>query len=53
MGLQIPCGGLDQIAGAARQYGTTPPLPEFDRTFDFYETHGFGVAGEKKMKVLL
>jgi hypothetical protein len=48
---------------AAKEYGrgkgwkrlevTTPPLPEFDRTFHFYETHGFDVAGGKKMKVLL
>jgi epoxyqueuosine reductase len=48
---------------AAKEYGrhkgwkrlevTTPPLPEFDRTFHFYETQGFDIAGGKKMKVLL
>ena len=53
----------DQLLHTAMEYGmhkgwkrlevTTPPLPEFDRTFRFYETHGFDVAGGKKMKVLL
>jgi GNAT superfamily N-acetyltransferase len=53
----------EQLMQAAKEYGrskgwkrlevTTPPLPEFDRTFHFYETHGFDVAGGKKMKVLL
>ena len=53
----------DQLLHAAKEYGqnkgwkrlevTTPPLPEFDRTFHFYETQGFDVAGGKKMKVLL
>ncbi|WP_407275288.1 GNAT family N-acetyltransferase [Halothiobacillus sp. DCM-1] len=32
---------------------TTPPLPEFLRTFSFYEREGFSVAGGRKMKVLL
>lgn len=53
----------DQLLQAAKEFGrskgwkrlevTTPPLPEFDRTFHFYETQGFDVAGGKKMKVLL
>lgn len=56
-------GAGDQLLHAAKEYGrhkgwkrlevTTPPLPEFDRTFHFYETQGFDVAGGKKMKVLL
>lgn len=29
---------------------TTPPLPQFDRTFAFYEQQGFGVSGGRKMK---
>ena len=32
---------------------TTPSLPAFERTFDFYRRYGFEVAGGKKMKVLL
>lgn len=53
----------DQLLHAAKEYGlrkgwkrlevTTPPLPQFDRTFHFYETQGFDIAGGKKMKVLL
>ena len=30
---------------------TTPPLPEFDRTLDFYQSHGFEIAGGRKLKV--
>jgi GNAT superfamily N-acetyltransferase len=30
---------------------TTPPLPQFDRTYDFYTRHGFTVSGGRKMKV--
>lgn len=53
----------EQLLHAAKEYGrhkgwkrlevTTPPLPKFDRTFHFYETQGFDIAGGKKMKVLL
>lgn len=52
-----------QLMQAAKEYGvhkgwkrlevTTPPLPEFDRTFRFYQTQGFDMAGGRKMKVLL
>lgn len=30
---------------------TTPPLPEFDRTFKFYQAHGFEIAGGRKLKL--
>lgn len=30
---------------------TTPPLPQFDRACAFYERHGFGISGGRKMKV--
>lgn len=30
---------------------TTPPLPQFDRTLVFYQRHGFGISGGRKMKV--
>ncbi|ALA58451.1 GNAT family N-acetyltransferase [Nitrospira moscoviensis] len=30
---------------------TTPPLPQFDRTYEFYTRHGFTVSGGRKMKV--
>lgn len=53
----------EQLMNAAKEYGrikgwrrlevTTPPLPEFDRTFHYYQAHGFDVAGGRKMKVLL
>ena len=29
---------------------TTPPLPQFDRTLAFYQRHGFGISGGRKMK---
>jgi hypothetical protein len=40
---------------AVRRKGWKSPLAfaRFDRTFHFYETQGFDVAGGKKMKVLL
>lgn len=31
----------------------TPPLPEFERTVDFYKRQNFEVTGGKKMRVLL
>ena len=57
-------GGVGQrLLDAAKCYGrsngwqrlevTTPPLPMFDRTLDFYQNNGFAVAGGRKMKVLL
>jgi len=30
---------------------TTPPLPEFDRTFSFYQSNGFEISGGRKLKV--
>ncbi|MDE3021686.1 MAG: GNAT family N-acetyltransferase [Pseudomonadota bacterium] len=52
-----------RLVNAVKAYGkhkgwkrlevTTPPLPEFDRTFSFYEKQGFSVAGGKKMKIPL
>jgi GNAT superfamily N-acetyltransferase len=30
---------------------TTPPLPEFDRTLEFYKSNGFEVSGGRKLKV--
>ena len=51
------------LLNVAKQYGaskgwkslevTTPPLPSFDRTLQFYEDHGFSIAGGRKMKLLL
>jgi GNAT superfamily N-acetyltransferase len=57
-------GGAGQaLLDAAKAHGrncgwrrlevTTPPLPAFERTFGFYQAHGFDVAGGRKMKVLL
>lgn len=51
------------LLDAARQFGasrawkrlevTTPPLPLFQRTLEFYQGHGFAVAGGRKLKSLL
>jgi len=30
---------------------TTPPLPEFERSLDFYKKNGFEITGGRKMKV--
>jgi GNAT superfamily N-acetyltransferase len=32
---------------------TTPPLPPFDKTLEFYEREGFAVTGGRKLKVAL
>jgi ribosomal protein S18 acetylase RimI-like enzyme len=32
---------------------TTPPLPEFRKTVDFYRKYGFEIAGGRKMKLQL
>lgn len=43
--------------GASQGWGrlevTSPPLPVFDRTLDFYEKQGFSVAGGKKLKRII
>ncbi|MBS4096964.1 MAG: GNAT family N-acetyltransferase [Sulfuricella sp.] len=40
-------------AGWVRLEVTTPPLPEFERSLYFYQTHGFEIAGGRKLKALL
>lgn len=30
---------------------TTPPLPEFNRTIEFYQSNGFEITGGKKLKI--
>ena len=52
--------GLIEAARAlARERGwkrlevTTPPLPQFQRTLDFYHRLGFDVTGGRKLKMLL
>jgi hypothetical protein len=32
---------------------TTPPLPQFDRTLEFYDREGFVITGGRKLKVAL
>lgn len=32
---------------------TTPPLPEFERTLNFYENNGFEITGGRKLKIEL
>jgi GNAT superfamily N-acetyltransferase len=50
---------LEALAAHARQRGwkrlelCTPPLPEFERSLDFYADHGFEVTGGRKMRRLL
>lgn len=50
---------LEAAKSHAREQGwlrlevTTPPLPQFERTLQFYESHGFEVTGGRKMKLSL
>jgi GNAT superfamily N-acetyltransferase len=50
---------LERVKAYGRERGwkrlevTTPPLPVFDRTLDFYRREGFEVAGGRKMKIEL
>jgi GNAT superfamily N-acetyltransferase len=44
---------VGQARGWHRLEVTTPPLPQFDRTLAFYQRHGFGVSGGRKLKVAL
>jgi GNAT superfamily N-acetyltransferase len=39
--------------GWTRLEVTTPPLPQFERTLEFYEREGFTVTGGRKLKVSL
>ena len=39
--------------GWTRLEVTTPPLPQFDQTLQFYRSQGFEITGGYKMKVLL
>jgi GNAT superfamily N-acetyltransferase len=32
---------------------TTPPIPQFDKTLEFYEREGFAITGGRKLKVAL
>lgn len=31
----------------------TPPIPEFERTLEFYKKNGFSITGGKKLKILI
>ena len=44
---------LGQSRGWRRLEVTTPPLPQFDRTLDFYEREGFSISGGRKLKLEL
>lgn len=37
--------------GWSRLEVTTPPLPQFDKTLDFYKTNGFEISGGRKLKI--
>lgn len=37
--------------GWSRLEVTTPPLPDFKKTLDFYEREGFSITGGRKLKV--
>ena len=39
--------------GWTRLEVTTPPLPQFDKTLEFYEREGFSIAGGRKLKAVL
>lgn len=40
-------------AGWVRLEVTTPPLPEFERVLNFYQSYGFEIAGGRKLKSLV
>jgi GNAT superfamily N-acetyltransferase len=44
------CKELGMQRGWRRIEVTTPPLPEFDRTLNFYLQHGFSISGGRKLK---
>lgn len=52
-------GLIDAARTIARERGwkrlevTTPPLPQFQRTLDFYRRLGFAITGGRKLKTLL
>ena len=39
--------------GWTRLEVTTPPLPQFDKTIEFYEKEGFEITGGRKLKTLI
>lgn len=56
-------GAGEMLLCKAREFGksqgwkrlevTTPPLPEFNRTLQFYKRNGLSITGGRKLKVLL
>ncbi len=50
---------LEEVRSFGRERGwscielTTPPLPEFERTLEFYETQGLAPVGGRKMRQYL
>lgn len=44
---------LGQARGWKRLEVTTPPLPQFDRTLNFYQRNGFTISGGRKLKLNL
>jgi len=42
---------LGQSRGWRRLEVTTPPLPQFDRTLEFYQREGFSISGGRKLKL--
>lgn len=48
---QIKSFGVSR--GWKRLEVTTPPLPQFEKTLEFYEREGFSITGGRKLKVAL
>lgn len=50
---------MDQVKAFAGSRGwkrlevTTPPLPQFEKTLEFYEKKGFSISGGRKLRVIL
>jgi GNAT superfamily N-acetyltransferase len=48
---------LEKVIEFSREKGwhrievTTPPLPEFERTLQFYQANGFEITGGRKLKI--
>lgn len=42
-----------RLRGWTRLEVTTPPLPQFEKTLEFYEREGFSITGGRKLKLAL
>lgn len=53
LGLVSQAKSFGTSRGWKRLEVTTPPLPPFDKTLEFYEREGFSITGGRKLKIVL